>query len=681
MISRQPGRPRTGVGVATVRAILALPRQTKRSIMMAADAVAIPAALWAALVLKFDRFDPDIDRTFAYFVVATASALLVFSVFGLYQAVVRFMGPKAVATVVAGVTFSVLALGMFDRLVASHQIPLSAFGIYWALALPYVGGSRFLARYLFLRAGGSQKRAARVAIYGAGDAGARLCSVLLSSGDFRPVAFVDDKKMLQGSYIHGIRVYEADSLADLVRKHRIDRILLAMPTASRRRRREVLMQLEPLGVHVQSLPDLSDLISGRAQINELRDVDVADLLGRDAVPPKPKLAGSCIRCKCVLVTGAGGSIGSELCRQIVRLGPSRLVLFEMSELALYTIERELDEVVTREKLSIEIVPLLGSAHHRHRVREVLSTFGVQTVYHAAAYKHVPIVEFNVVEGIHNNVISTWYTAEAAIESGVETFVLVSTDKAVNPANVMGATKRLAELVLQALQARTTHTRFCMVRFGNVLASSGSVVPLFQEQIRRGGPVTVTHPEVIRYFMTIPEAAQLVLQAGSMAKGGDVFVLDMGRPVRIDDLARRMVNLMGLTVRDAAHPDGDIEIEYTGLRTAEKLFEELVIGSNVTGTEHPMIMRAMEHHLPWPKMQEILNELLVALASFDCQRALALLTEAVAEYQSGAEIRDYVWTRKALLPHAPAVKVADFAAKRRHQSEVAKPASGHSPLPS
>jgi FlaA1/EpsC-like NDP-sugar epimerase len=284
---------------------------------------------------------------------------------------------------------------------------------------------------------------------------------------------------------------------------------------------------------------------------------------------------------------------------------------------------------------------------------------------------VPIVEHNVIEGIHNNVISTWYTAEAALETGVETFVLISTDKAVNPANVMGATKRLAELVLQALQERTTHTRFCLVRFGNVLASSGSVVPLFQEQIRRGGPVTVTHPDVIRYFMTIPEAAQLVLQAGSMAKGGDVFVLDMGRPVRIDDLARRLISLMGLTVRDPANPDGDIEIEYTGLRTAEKLFEELLIGTNVTGTDHPMIMRAIEHHLPWGRMQQMLNEQLVALASFDCHRALALLAESVAEYQAEVDIRDYVWTRKAVLPHAAAAKVADFAAKRR-QSEAVKP---------
>ena len=667
------------VGTQAVQAILALPRETKRLIMATADVVAIPAALWAALALKFDRLDPALDRTLAYFVVAVASTVFFFSVLGLYRAVIRFLSPKAMVTIIAGVSLSVLALAAFDRLLSSHQVPLSAFGIYWALALLYVGGSRFVARHLFLHTAGTNGRpVARVAIYGAGNAGARVSAVLLGGPDFEPVAFVDDKKSLQGSSVNGIRVYGSESLPDLVRARKVDRVLLAMPSASRRRRREILTQLEPLGVRVQSLPNLSDLISGKAQISELRDVDVSDLLGRDPVPPRPKLFGSCIRGKCVLVTGAGGSIGAELCRQIVRLSPSRLILFEMSELALYNIQRELEEVAAHERLSAEIVPLLGNAHHRHRVREILSTFGVQTIYHAAAYKHVPIVEHNVVEGVHNNVISTWYTAEAALETGVETFVLVSTDKAVNPANVMGATKRLAELVLQALQERTTQTRFCMVRFGNVLASSGSVVPLFQEQIRRGGPVTVTHRDVIRYFMTIPEAAQLVVQAGSMAKGGDVFVLDMGRPVRIDDLARRLINLTGLTVRDANNLDGDIEIEYTGLRTAEKLFEELLIGTNVTGTDHPMIMRAIEHRLSWPKMQQILNELLVALASFDCHSAVALLAASVAEYQAEVDIRDYVWTRKTVLPHSPAAKVADFTAKRR-LSEASKPTQGQNPL--
>jgi len=667
----------SSMGVSAAEAILALPRQQKRLIMVGADAIAIPLAFWAALVLKFDRLDPILERTAAYFLVALSASLVVFSMLGLYRAVVRFMGARAMLTVAIGVTVSVLLLVAFDRLVSNAEVPLSAFAIFWSLSLLYALGSRFIVRYLFARTLNG-KSAARVAIYGAGDAGARLSSVLLGGPDFEPVAFVDDKKSLQGSSINGLTVFGLDVLPQLIRQQQIERILLAMPSASRRRRREILTSLEPLGLHVQSLPHLTDLIAGKARIDELRDVDVADLLGRDPVPPNPRLFSSCIRGKVVLVTGAGGSIGSELCRQILRLAPSRLVLFEMSEIALYTIERELNEISLRDHLSVDVAPLLGNAHHRQRVREVLTAYGVQTIYHAAAYKHVPIVEHNVIEGIHNNVISTWYTAEAAIETGVETFVLISTDKAVNPANVMGATKRLAELVLQGLQERSTATRFCMVRFGNVLASSGSVVPLFQEQIRRGGPVTVTHPDVIRYFMTIPEAAQLVIQAGSMAKGGDVFVLDMGRPVRIDDLARRMVNLMGLTVRTADNPEGDIEIEYTGLRTAEKLFEELLIGTNVTGTDHPMILRAIEHRLPWMRMQQILNDLLVALSTFDCHRALGMLTESVAEYNGqGMEISDYVWTRRQLLPHASDAKIADFAAKRR-SSEAGKP--GHEQRP-
>jgi FlaA1/EpsC-like NDP-sugar epimerase len=654
---------------ALANALLALPRGAKRLIMVAADAVMLPLALWAALILKFDRTTFDMGAYGDLFLVATLSALALFAVLGLYRAIIRFMGLHAMATVVAGVAVSVVALWVYDRVARSEHVPLSVLAIYAALALVYLAGSRIVVRYLvYYNVNG---RAAKpVAIYGAGDAGARLSSVLLGGPDFQPVAFIDDKRSLHGSRINGIKVHSLNALAQLIRDHDIERVLLAIPSSSMRRKQEILRVLEPLGIHVQVMPDLSDIISGLAHIDELRDVDVVDLLGRDAVPPDPRLFASCIRGKSVMVTGAGGSIGSELCRQIVRLSPKRLILFEMSELALYTIEGELAEFATRENVATEIIPLLGNAHHRHRVREVLSTYQVQTLYHAAAYKHVPIVEHNVVEGIHNNVISTWYTAEAARETGVETFVLISTDKAVNPANVMGATKRLAELVLQALQERSTTTRFCMVRFGNVLASSGSVVPLFKKQIREGGPVTVTHPDVIRYFMTIPEAAQLVIQAGAMAKGGDVFVLDMGRPVLIDDLARRMINLMGLTVRDTANPDGDIEITYTGLRTAEKLFEELLIGSNITGTDHPMIMRAMEHSLPWERMQQLLNELLIALASFDCRRAVAILCEAVAEYRQTHDIRDYVWAQKTLATvdddrkAADDRKVTDFVAKRR-----------------
>ncbi len=653
--------------------LLELPRPTKRLVMLAADLVALPAALWAALALKFDRLLLPLQHGTLLFGVAVTSALLIFSLLGFYRTIIRFMAPKAMLAIVIGATLSVAVLVAIDRMVGDG-LPISAFTIYWAFALLYLTGSRFAVRYIALLPRNG-RAAARVAIFGAGDAGARLSSVLLGGPDFEPVAFVDDKDSLRGSQINGIKVYGSGDLVWLVREKRIERILLAMPSASRRRRREILAHLEPLGVHVQSLPDLSDIIAGKARIDEIREIDVSDLLGRDAVPPNPKLFESCIRGKCVMVTGAGGSIGSELCRQILMVAPRQLILFEMSELALYNIERELKQLAETERLeNVQLVPLLGNAHHKHRVREVLMTYGVQTIYHAAAYKHVPIVEHNIVEGIHNNVISTWYAAEAALESEVETFVLISTDKAVNPTNVMGATKRLAELVLQGLQERTTTTRFCMVRFGNVLASSGSVVPLFQEQIRLGGPVTVTHPDVIRYFMTIREAAQLVIQAGSMAKGGDVFVLDMGRPVRIDDLARRMINLTGLTVRDSANPDGDIEILYTGLRAAEKLFEELLIGSNITGTDHPMIMRAIEHSIPWPRMQRILDEILATLGSFDCRRAVSLLCDAVAEYRPAPDIRDYVWTRRAAAVAATAApahdsKVTALAPKRRHTDIV------------
>jgi FlaA1/EpsC-like NDP-sugar epimerase len=550
-----------------------------------------------------------------------------------------------------GVTLSVALVLLLNLTITDKPVPRAAFVIYWALALLYVGGSRLLVRLAFQGFNGS---AEPVAIYGAGEAGVRLSMALQGGKDFKPIVFVDDNHSLHGSVINGVEVFSPNELPALVKEYSIGRVLLAVPSETRRRRREILTRLESLGIHVQTIPDLSDIAAGRARVDELHDVDVSDLLGRDPVPPNSALLGACIERKSVMVTGAGGSIGSELCRQIIRLAPARLLLLEISELALYNIERELRMLADHDGLQVEIVALLGNAHHKYRLREIMSTYGVHTVYHAAAYKHVPIVEQNMIEGIHNNVYGTWHAAEAALESHVQTFVLISTDKAVNPTNVMGATKRFAELVLQALQRRGTDTRFCMVRFGNVLDSSGSVVPLFRDQIQRGGPVTVTHPDVIRYFMTIPEAAQLVIQAGAMAKGGDVFVLDMGKPVRIEDLAHRMVNLMGLSVRDDKNPDGDIEIEYTGLRPAEKLYEELLIGNNVTGTEHAMIMRAVEHELPWDRVQALLDELLVVLRKFDCRRARELLLNTIVEYKPGAEIEDLVWREHAT---QPAVAVA------------------------
>jgi FlaA1/EpsC-like NDP-sugar epimerase len=628
--------------------------------MVVSDLIVIPVALWSALVLKYEQLVPNVNQLPLLLAIAGVAAIPIFTRLGLYRAVIRYFGLTAIFAVLGGVTLSTFMLAAADRTIGSHQLTPSVLAIYWALATLYAGGTRMLMRYVFHRYTG--RHAERVAIYGAGEAGAQLAAALMGGRDLWPVAFIDDKRALQRSVIRGIEVFPPDRLDELVRVRDITGVLLAIPSASRRRKREILTQLEPLGLHVRSIPDMGEILAGRARTDEVREVDVADLLGRDAVPPNPKLFDACIRGKSVMVTGAGGSIGSELCRQIIQLGPRSLVLYENSELALYNVEMELRAVCERDGLNLKLTALLGNAHHRDRVLDVMTTYRIQTVYHAAAYKHVPIVEQNVIEGVHNNVVSTWNTAEAALEAQVETFVLVSTDKAVNPTNVMGATKRMAEIVLQGMHQRSTKTRFCMVRFGNVLASSGSVVPRFYEQIRTGGPITVTHPDVVRYFMTIPEAAQLVIQAGSMARGGDVFVLDMGKPVKIDELARRLVSLMGMTVRDEKHPDGEIEIAYTGLRPAEKLFEELLIGSNVSGTDHPMILRAMEHALPWDAVDDLLRELLGALRNFDCERAVTLLQKGVVEYQVAAQMHDLVTQEKRMLI-AEQNKVTDLQARR------------------
>jgi FlaA1/EpsC-like NDP-sugar epimerase len=598
-------------------------------------------ALSGTLFLVHPENHAIISDRWVLFVTMIGVAIPIFIQQGLYRAIIRFVGSRMVFAVLRSVTvvasFLVIA-GIWigrDPLILTFATSL----VFWAFALLGMVGSRFLMRMYLMR---HPMPGERVAIYGAGEGGAHLVSALAAGKQFVPVALIDDNPGVQGRSVNGVQVYGSESLSKLTKEMGVKRVLLALPSVSRRKRRQIIATLEALPVRVQTMPNIADLASGQAQVDEIRDVEVADLLGRDSVPPNDQLLDACIRGKSVAVTGAGGSIGSELCRQIVRLEPRQLVLLENSELALYEIDRELKLLVDRDQLSVEIVGLLGSVLHQKRMCDIFETYQINTVYHAAAYKHVPIVEQNMVEGIRNNVLGTWYTALAADQSGVDTFVLVSTDKAVSSVNVMGASKRLAELVLQGLHDRGSTTRFCMVRFGNVLASSGSVVPLFREQIRRGGPVTVTHPEIIRYFMTIPEAAQLVIQAGSMGKGGDVFVLDMGRPVRIKDLAHRMIHLMGLTVRDDHDPDGDITIEYTGLRPAEKLYEELLIGNNVMGTEHPMIMRAMEESLPWENVQGCVDELLEAVDAFDCQRARGILLEYVAGYTPGNGIDDLLW---------------------------------------
>ncbi len=654
------------------RRIVEMPRAAKRTITVITDCLMLMLAFRAAEFLK------GAEPAFAVadwrpLVAVVCVSIPIFARCGLYRAVIRFLGHRAVFAVSVAILISAVLLTALGRWMEVPGLEFRTVVIYSALALVYVGGSRVLVRY-YLLTRYLQPTLSRVAIYGAGDAGARLSAALMATRAFDPVAFIDDNRAMYGTSVNGIRVHSPEKLPMLINELEIDRVLLALPSESRRRRREILTALEPLKLHVQTVPEIEQLVSGNASVSDLREIDVGDLLGRDPVPPNAALLSKCIRDRVVMVTGAGGSIGSELCRQIIQLRPVRLLLFEMSELALYNIERELRQTIQQQELTVDLVPLVGNAHHKFRLRDILQVYRVQTVYHAAAYKHVPIVEQNVIEGIHNNVVATWYAAEAALEAEVETFVLISTDKAVNPTNVMGATKRLAEIVLQGLHQRRGKTRFCMVRFGNVLASSGSVVPLFYEQIQAGGPITVTHPDVIRYFMTIPEAAQLVVQAGSMANGGEVFVLDMGKPVRIDDLARRMVHLMGMSVRDEKNPDGDIEIAYTGLRPAEKLFEELLIGNNVTGTEHPMILRAVEHNLPWERVSVLLENLLTTMSRFDCQRALDLLKQAVVEYAPAPEAHDLVWNRQSEML-AEQRKVTDLKTRRmtrQHPTESARP---------
>jgi len=608
--------------------------------MLAADVVAIPAALWTAIFLRTGNAEPHFGALAALYAGALLTTVPMFVRLGLYRAVVRFLGSQAAGIIALSTAFSAAALAGLNAAAVSEPVPVETFFIYFAASLLYVGLSRFAAREL-LRLRVSD--AAPVIVYGAGAAGAQLCASLRTRGQYKPIAIVDDNATMWGAQVCGVEVRSPADVLDIRREDGASLVLLAIPSASRRRRGEVIDRLTTSGFTVQTVPEISEIISGQSRLEEIRDIDVHDLLGRDPVPPNTGLLAACVRGKSIMVTGAGGSIGSELCRQIMELAPRRLILLEVSELALYEIERELRSVNARHGNRIDLVALLGNAHHKHRVREIMTTFGIQTVYHAAAYKHVPIVEHNIIEGIHNNIFATYNTAEAALECRVETFVLVSTDKAVNPTNVMGCTKRVAEMVLQGLHQRAAGTtRFCMVRFGNVLESSGSVVPLFREQIREGGPVTVTHPDVIRYFMTIPEASQLVIQAGSMGSGGDVFVLDMGSPVRIADLAKRMIQLAGYTVRDDKHPDGDIEIRFTGLRPAEKMFEELLIGKNVTGTEHPRILRAMEHSLTWDQMRHVLDDLAQCSIRFDCERARDILLRAVPEYRPTDRVQDLVW---------------------------------------
>lgn len=621
--------------------------------MLLVDSMLLVSILLASFSIRLGYWYFPQDDLIWVVLGAPVVASIIFVRFGLYRAVIRYIGFKALWTVVQAVSLYALVWGVIGFMVAVDGIPRSVILINWMLSLLAIGGVRIAARFLlsnnvkfsifnfeFNGNSNSNSNERRVLVYGAGDAGVQLIGALAHSDEYHPVGLIDDSKELQGRYISGLSVHSVDAIEKLIIKLKVDEILIAMPSASRTKRLDIINTLEPYPVHVRMLPGVAELAQGKVSVGDLREVSIKDLLGRDLVEANKDLLGKNITDKVVVVTGAGGSIGSELCRQIVFLEPKALILFEMSELALYTIEKELSNIGI---YSIDIYPILGSVNNKARLDNVFKQFDVDTIYHAAAYKHVPMVEFNNTEGVANNIFGTLNCAQAAIDVGVETFVLISTDKAVRPTNTMGATKRSAELVLQALAAKQSATKFTMVRFGNVLGSSGSVIPLFKQQIKAGGPVTVTDKDIIRYFMTISEAVELVIQAGAMGTGGDVFVLDMGEPVRIHDLAVKMIHLSGLEVKDESHPDGDIEIKYTGLRAGEKLYEELLIGDNVSETDNPLIMRAQEEMLAWDELKLVLDELNGAIESCNHEKLRKLLIRIVPDFKPQCEISDILYS--------------------------------------
>lgn len=633
-----------------IRKLITLPRNQKRAVAVVIDILALIFSYAFALSVRYETLyiPADLDVAWA-FMLSLPVSLLLFVRFGLYRAVVRYMALSALLVITLGVLSSAVVLAAAIWALQA-PVPYSVVIIYALMSLVIVGGLRLLMRAMYEQK--ISRRKQRVIIYGAGSAGRQLAHSLINGAEYHPICFIDDDPTLQGSTMLGMRVCSADKISDLIAKYESKLVLLAMPSAARSRRREILDQLEPLRVSVQTIPGMADMVSGQMKIDELQDVRIEDLLGRDPVAPRKRLMETNIRGKAVLVTGAGGSIGSELCRQIIQYEPRVLVLVEVSEYNLYAIEKELQTLVAEIEGDTLIKPVLASVQNENRLARLMQRFAINTVYHAAAYKHVPMVEFNVVEGVRNNIFGTLRTAQAAISAGVSDFVLISTDKAVRPTNVMGATKRFAELVLQALtQRKGVNMHFSMVRFGNVLGSSGSVIPLFRQQIEDGGPVTVTHADITRYFMTIPEAAQLVIQAGAMGSiradaeknnGGQVFVLDMGEPVRIVELARKLIRLMGLEVKDASNPHGDIEIVYSGLRPGEKLYEELLIGDDVQPSEHERILTARELHLSWPEVEAYMQQLDTLCTAFSVREIHQLLQQAPLAFAPSSDICDLTW---------------------------------------
>ena len=665
--------------------LISLPRFTKKLLLMFADTILLVLALWFSFSLRLgELFIIDIsDRLIWLSAAAPIIAIPLFIRFGLYRAIIRYLGMRAAWPVVQAVALYAVLWGLLALLSGVPGIPRSVVLINAMVALLVVGGSRMLMRWLLRQTqegngAQSDRMCIRLVIFGAGEAGRQLAVGLVQSPDYKLCGFVDDAAELQGRDLMGVPILSIEQLEPFVERQKVTELLLAIPSITRKARNQIIERLRPVPVRIRTLPGIVDLAKGKVNLSELHELDVEDLLARDPAEPDESLLQAQVNDQVVMVTGAGGSIGSEICRQILRRRPKVLLLFEMSEFALYEVDQKLSGLVhnlvsesesesERRGVSLvpKVIPLLGSVQDERRLTEILQTWKVNTIYHAAAFKHVPMIERSMSEAVKNNILGTVTLVKSAMVQGVKNLVFISTDKAVRPTNTMGASKRVAEMVLQALVAEKTpvfdelgsdlppmevtrKTALSMVRFGNVLGSSGSVVPLFRRQIRNGGPITLTHQDIIRYFMTIPEAAQLVMQAGAMsgeaeaAEAAEVFVLDMGEPVKIYDLASRMVELSGFRVRDEAHPEGDIEIKITGLRQGEKLYEELLIGDNPMPTQHPRIMKAHEEFVPWSELQPQLHSLQIAAENSDIEMIRGLLQRLVKGYQPESQIADWVY---------------------------------------
>ena len=640
--------------------LINLSRANKKLLIIALDVILLIFVLWLSYSIRLDYWYFPKDDTIRLILAAPVIGIPIFLKLGLYNFVIRHIDLKELWIVVQAVSLYALLWGIAGSFIQSDFVrdrgfvveifPRTVIIINWILAILTIGAIRICIRFILsknlkfsifnydfkekINTDDGGKR--RVLIYGAGDAGLQLSLALNNSSKLHPIGFIDDNKDVQGTRISGLNVYASNDIEDLINDLKVDEVLIAIPSASRADRFTIIDRLERYPVVVRTLPGLTEIAQGKVKIDDLLQVSIKDLLGRKSVEPNGLLLGKNITDKTIVVTGAGGSIGSELCRQIAYLKPKALILFEINELALYSIDKELNNFSTS---LFNIYPILGSVNNKKRLKNLFEHFKVDTVYHAAAYKHVPMVEFNNTEGVDNNVFGTLNCAMSAIDSGVKNFVLISTDKAVRPTNTMGATKRVAELILQALSVKQNTTTFCMVRFGNVLGSSGSVIPLFKKQIIEGGPLTVTDKNIIRYFMTVTEAVELTIQAGAMGTGGDVFVLDMGKPVKIKELAEKMIQLSGLQVKNELHTDGDIEIIYTGLRAGEKLYEELLIGDNVSKTENPLIMRAKEDMINWEELKIYLDELFNSSNNYDHLKTRKTLKKIVSGFNPQGEIQD------------------------------------------